>query len=186
MVHTSSDELLDVVDDSDHVVDTLTRGEVHRRQLTHRSVHILVFSSAGALLLQKRSKLKDECGGMWDTSCAGHVESGQGYDETVPRELEEELGFSLEEPVTPLFKMQPTDDNGREFAMVYQTVRDGPFVVAPDEIDEVKWFEPAYLDSWVAEQSQIDSGQHDDRTLTSGFCEIWQRYRQQAHSASAN
>ncbi|OED37019.1 hypothetical protein AB833_25190 [Chromatiales bacterium (ex Bugula neritina AB1)] len=179
MVNTSSAELLDVVDADDHVVETLTRGEIHRRQLTHRSVHVLVFSDQGSLLLQKRSMLKDECGGMWDTSCAGHVESGQSYEETAPRELLEELGLEHAKPLIELFKMQPTDDNGREFAKVYRTENNGPFTVAADEIDEIKWFEPAQLDIWVAEQIRIDADGENGRTLTSGFCEIWKRYRQE-------
>jgi len=82
---TSLSELLDVVDDRDQVIGTLTRGEIHRRELKHRSVHVLVFDGDGSVLLQKRSMEKDECAGMWDTSCAGHVESGQDYAEMIYR-----------------------------------------------------------------------------------------------------
>jgi len=87
--------MLDVVDLNDVVVGSKTRGEVHRLQLPHRSVHVLVFNPDKDLLLQKRSMLKDECAGMWDSSCAGHVEAGQSYAETVAREFEEELGVAL-------------------------------------------------------------------------------------------
>ena len=121
MAQTLSSELLDVVDPADRVIDTRTRGEIHRLRLMHRSVHVLVFNTAGELLLQKRSMQKDECAGMWDSSCAGHVESGQSYDQTAPRELEEELGFSSPQPLTPLFKMSATEDNG--FVMQQPRVR---------------------------------------------------------------
>lgn len=173
MAQTLSTELLDVVDAHDAVLHAETRGEVHRQGLMHRSVHVLVFDQNGSLLLQKRSMQKDECGGMWDSSCAGHVESQQTYDETAPRELLEELGFSVNAPLDTLFKMQPTLENGNEFAMVYKTIYGGPFTIAADEIDEIRWFTPDCLDEWVG-QSELNemSGQ-----LTRGFCEIWRRFR---------
>ena len=116
MAETSASELLDVVDFNDIVVDSKSRGEVHRLQLPHRSIHVLVFNANGDLLLQKRSMQKDECAGMWGSSCAGHVEAGQHYATTVVREFEEELG--IEPGCVPeyLFKMSPTADNGMEFA----------------------------------------------------------------------
>lgn len=180
LAQTLSSELLDVVDAADQVVGCRTRGDIHQLRLMHRSVHVLVFSSDGALLLQKRSMQKDECGGMWDSSCAGHVESGQSYEQTAPRELEEELGLPLSVPLQQLFKMPATPDNGHEFAMVYRTVHDGPFVFAEDEIDEIAWFGKPAIDQWVADTLAISD--QAAQTLTSGFCEIWQQYRRQCDS----
>lgn len=181
MVETSSSEMLDVVDLNDAVVGSKTRGEVHRLQLPHRSVHVLVFNPDEDLLLQKRSMQKDECGGMWDSSCAGHVEAGQSYAETVAREFEEELGVTLTDDPAYLFKMRPTAGNGMEFAAVYRTCHEGPFKFAEDEIDELQWFPAAQLDAWVAGRSAIEGAQ-----LTTGFCEIWQRYRALADAPLGN
>ena len=174
-LQTSSSELLDIVDDNDLVVGALSRGEIHQRELKHRSVHVLVFDGDGSLLLQKRSMEKDQCAGMWDTSCAGHVESGQSYADTAPRELQEELGFSSAVELNTLFKMEPTPKNGNEFAMVYSVVHKGPFVAAEDEIDELRWFTFLELDRWV--ESLSTSGESAEQDLTSGFMEIWNRYR---------
>ena len=173
---TSSSELLDIVDDQDQVIATLTRGEIHQRGLTHRSVHVLVFDDAGSIVLQKRSALKDECPGLWDSSCAGHVESGQSYLETAPRELMEELGIAIEQPMQELFKMPPNADNGFEFAMVYKLVHNGPFVAAEDEIDQLQWFSAEHINEWIA-------GDERDE-LTSGFKEIWNRYCEFGSSAA--
>ena len=87
-----SQELLDVVDFEDRVTGVKMRGEVHAQGLMHRAVHVLVFNSAGQLFLQKRSMTKDESPGQWDTSAAGHVDSGETYLECAVRELAEELG----------------------------------------------------------------------------------------------
>lgn len=184
MAETSASELLDVVDLNDQVVDSRTRGEVHQRQLPHRSIHVLVFNDSGQLLLQKRSMLKDECAGMWDSSCAGHVEAGQSYDETVAREFDEELGVNLQSDPEYLFKMAPTPGNGMEFAAIYRVYENGPFNFAADEIDELQWFSTEQLDSWVARNgatssitgSGVTSGAAEAE-LTTGFCEIWLRYR---------
>jgi len=88
-----SHELLDVVDENDNVVAVKTRGEIHARGLMHRAVHILLFNSSGELFLQKRSLAKDEQPGKWDSSAAGHVDSGEDYADCARREIGEELGI---------------------------------------------------------------------------------------------
>ena len=173
MAETSASELLDVVDLNDVVVDSKSRGEVHRLQLPHRSIHVLVFNADGCLLLQKRSMQKDECAGMWDSSCAGHVEAGQHYATTAVREFDEELGVELGAEPEYLFKMSPTAGNGMEFAAVYRVYHEGPFVIAEDEIDELEWFNGTQLDRWVDGESALEGAE-----LTTGFCEIWRRYRE--------
>ncbi len=170
---TVSTELLDIVDDEDQVIGSATRGEIHQQALMHRSVHIIVLDGKGRVLLQKRSMQKDQCAGMWDTSCAGHVESGHSYAETAPRELQEELG--IDGPLHQLFKMHPTKDNGQEFALVYTIEHAGPFTPAVDEIDELKWYSFEEVDNWLHRLSSISIDQHD---LTSGFMEIWRQYRE--------
>ena len=48
-------ELLAVVDENDEPVVPRNRATIHRDNLLHRAVHILLFNSRGELLLQKRS-----------------------------------------------------------------------------------------------------------------------------------
>lgn len=89
------DEIVDVVDFNNNVINQASRYEVHKKGLMHRSVHIIVFNSQGDLFLQKRSMIKDENPGLWDTSAAGHVDAGEDYLHCAERELEEELGISV-------------------------------------------------------------------------------------------
>ena len=67
------------MDANDTVIDVMSRGEVHQLGLMHRSVHILVFNSADELFIQKRSMSKDSNPGLWDSSAAGHLDSGEDY-----------------------------------------------------------------------------------------------------------
>ena len=89
----SSDEILDVVDMEDRVTGQATRQDIHAKSLIHRAVHILVFNSKDDLYLQRRVWTKDENPGLWDSSAAGHVDSGESYDSCAHRELKEELSI---------------------------------------------------------------------------------------------
>ena len=81
------EEIFDVVNDRDEVINQLPRSQVHREELKHRAVHVLVFHNDGRLFLQKRSMSKDSEPGKWDSSAAGHLDSGESYDEAAQREL---------------------------------------------------------------------------------------------------
>ena len=90
------EDIFDVVNERDEVIDAKPRSVVHAQGLLHRAVHMLVFNSRGAIFLQKRSMKKDRQPGVWDSSCSGHVDSGEIYDETAARELRA-VGRSTEE-----------------------------------------------------------------------------------------
>ena len=56
------------------------------------------------------------------------------------RELMEEIGLLVEQPLEPLFKLDACEDTGMEFCWVYRTQSEGPFDLNPEEIDEGRWF----------------------------------------------
>lgn len=158
-------EYVDVVNELDQVTDRRPRREVHALNLRHRAVHILVFNDRGCLFLQKRSMKKDLNKGLWDSSAAGHVDSGEIYRDSADRELTEELGVTAE--LTSLFKLDPTPKLGMEFIQVYSTLHNGPFALAKNEIDEGVWLERDEVSARV---------QADDPTLTETFKIIWRNY----------
>ncbi len=164
-----SHELLDVVDEDDVVIAVERRGEIHARGLMHRAVHILLFNSRGELFLQKRSMSKDEQPGKWDSSAAGHVDSGEQYLACAEREINEELGVVVESPLEPLFKLPATPRTGNEHCMVYRYCHDGPLRLDSDEIDDGAWIDPAAMDRRVAD---------DDPDLTDAIRLIWKRFRE--------
>src|SRR3989442_704060 len=87
-----SEEIFDVVNEGDEVIGQKPRSEIHRLNLKHRAVHVLVFNARGELFLQKRSMKKDCFPGAWDSSASGHLDTGESYDACAVRELREELG----------------------------------------------------------------------------------------------
>ena len=85
-------DIFDVVDRSDNVLRQESRSVVHREELLHRAIHVFVFNKAGQIYLQRRSMGKDTAPGKWVSSCSGHVDAGEDYDEAAGRELIEEIG----------------------------------------------------------------------------------------------
>jgi len=169
------EDIFDVVNERDEVVGARPRSEVHARGLLHRAVHILVFNSRGEIFLQKRSMKKDRQPGVWDSSCSGHVDSGETYHQAALRELGEELGLHLpaaqraSPPLEQLFKIDACEETDAEFVWVYRCQNEGPFQLHPDEIERGGWFAPKKVSSWAAEKPQ---------EFATAFRLLWKKFRQ--------
>ena len=134
------DEMLTQVTDGDEVLGPVLRSLVHGNpSLIHRSVHILVVSPEGRLLLQKRSMRKDTQPGKWDTSVGGHVGFGQSYEEAARREAEEELGLRPE-MLSFLYPSRIRNAVESENIHTFLHISSGPFRPEPDEIDELRFW----------------------------------------------
>ncbi len=137
MITDNLEELFDVVDENNNVVGKATRGEVHTKGLWHRAIHVLILNSKKEILLQKRSMTKELYKGYWiDT--AGHVDSGESYEETAKREMKEEIGIDTE--LEHLFDCTKYTGNDNEFIRVFLGHHDGPFEINKNEMDFVKFF----------------------------------------------
>jgi 16S rRNA (adenine1518-N6/adenine1519-N6)-dimethyltransferase len=156
-------EIFDVVDSEDKVIGKASRHEVHTRRLRHRAIHIFVRNKAGELFLQRRSRWKDVCPLRWDSSAAGHVNSGQEYEETAQRELHEELG--IQAPLKKIATLGASEETGYEFVHLFEALHDGPFQLPPAEIDCGAWFRTAQIESWVKRRPE---------DFAPGFLRCWQ------------
>ena len=162
-----AEDIFDVVNESDEIVGRAPRHEVHARGLLHRAVHVLVFNSCGEIFLQKRSMKKDRQPGVWDSSCSGHVDSGEDYDETAVRELGEEIGLHLAAPPQRLFKIDACEETDAEFVWVYRCENEGPFELHPDEIETGDWFASERVSRWIEEKPQ---------DFAPAFVFIWKKF----------
>jgi isopentenyl-diphosphate delta-isomerase type 1 len=160
-------ELFDIVDEDDNVVGMATRAECHGNpELIHRVVHVLVVSSKGDLLLQKRSPNKDIQPGKWDTSVGGHLDPGESYHEAALREMSEELGLTGL-PLTFLYKSKIRNEIESENVATYLTSFDGEVLWNPHEIDSARY--------WTAEEidAAVDTG-----VFTPNFEEEWAMFQE--------
>ncbi|MFQ5482644.1 MAG: NUDIX domain-containing protein [Nitrospinaceae bacterium] len=158
-------ELFNVVDAEDRVLGQATRGEVHAKELLHRSVHILVFDFEGRLFLQERSAAKDENPGFWDTSAAGHVNAGETYLDCAHRELMEELGLQVN--LEPVMKITACPETFWEHVAVFSCQTDAPITINPDEIKQGRF--------WTLDEIQ-KAVRQGDLPFTSSFKLILHKY----------
>ncbi|MCX6910754.1 MAG: NUDIX domain-containing protein [Verrucomicrobia bacterium] len=160
-------ELFDVVNANDEVIGQATRGEVHRRGLMHRAVHIFVFNFAGHLYLQKRSQTKDKHPGCYDSSASGHHDAGEDADTCAQRELREELGLEAGAGLTRLFKIPACAETGWEHVTFYTLQTDAPPQPNPREIESGRFFTLAEVLRMI---------EADPRQFTPGFLKVLQKF----------
>ena len=147
-------EMVDVVDDDDRVVATVSRTAMRAQRLQHRSVSVAVISTDGRLLVHRRADNKDVWPGMWDIAAGGVVAAGEGYLDAARRELAEELGVkagSLEY----LGKAAFADEAVALIGSCYVTVSDGPFSFTDGEIAEVRWVTRPELEALMATEAFV-------------------------------
>jgi isopentenyldiphosphate isomerase len=106
---------------------------------------VLVFSTDGKVLLQRRSQHKDLFPGYWCASASGHVGQGETYDVTAVREVLEELGISV--PVHSAGKTTVRSIYETEITALYTAHSDGPFHFHPTETDGGEYFDQERLAS---------------------------------------
>jgi isopentenyl-diphosphate delta-isomerase type 1 len=151
-------EILDVVDADDRVVGAMERGEVHRKRLFHRSVHVFVFDEEGRLYLQRRSLAKEEHPGKWDSSASGHMDRGESYEAAAARELEEEIGVKASPE--PVIKMRACAETGLEHSMLFRVRRkrtDPSPKPNPREVLEGRFFRAEEIEDMLSEESEAFS-----------------------------
>lgn len=154
------DDIFDIVDSNDTVVGSAPRSIVHRERLMHRAAHILIFCNVGGrkkILLQKRSMLKDSYPGRYTTSCSGHVDSGETYDEAAVRELSEETGVVASvADMRKVGKIKACARTGNEFTFVYEMEipESTAFKFSPDEVESLEWADVADFESELSQHPE--------------------------------
>jgi isopentenyldiphosphate isomerase len=142
-------ELLLVVDESDHPLETLPRKEVHADMLLHRISHIWVIDDQKRVLVQKRSLQKDKWPGMWECWFGGHVLADDTYLETAVLETKEEIGLQVKPENLSLFaKKRVTNTQENIFVSVYGLQRSldiASIKLEAEEVELVKWLTIAEL-----------------------------------------
>ncbi|WP_239257219.1 NUDIX hydrolase [Listeria ilorinensis] len=115
------------------------RGDVLQTGEYHLVVHICMFNRKGELLIQKRHSSKRSWSGMWDLSAAGAALAGETSREAAEREVEEELGITIElahkRPVLTFQFEQGFDD----FWLIDNESDCSQLTLQKKEVQAVKW-----------------------------------------------
>lgn len=167
------DEIFDVVDENDEVVSQEARKEVHAQNLLHRAVHMFVFNKSKDILLQKRSSLKDKFPNRWDSSAAGHLDTGESYEACVVRELKEELGIEGVD-TQKIAKISASEITGFEFIELHLVRHDGALRFPCSEVSAAEWFTMEQVREWVVTRPQ---------DFAPGFIECWSIFEEKMGAA---
>jgi isopentenyldiphosphate isomerase len=145
------DEFFDVVSDDDEVVGRAARKEVHAKGHIHRSVLFFIFDREGRVFVNQRTDTKEFYPGCWSIVFGGHVRAGEGYEDTVEREAEEEAGVTGKPFFMAAFKKR-FDDRDRENVRVYGFIADQEPVLDRTEIKQGAFLTLAELEHKIGEE----------------------------------
>jgi 8-oxo-dGTP pyrophosphatase MutT (NUDIX family) len=144
-------DLVDIVDEHDKVVRTVSRVEMRTNRLRHRGVFIAVITSEKQLVLHQRSALKDIWPLRWDICAGGVVDAGESYEVAAHRELLEELGISA--PLTEIGGGYYEDDDVALFGRGFVALHDGPYEFKDGEVTAIELATLRQLDELVPVRS---------------------------------
>lgn len=91
----SQHELIDVLNETGEVIDTISRGQAESENQITNNVLVFVFNSVGQVWTQLRPQSKSYYPGKWDISACGGVLSGETKDEAAQRETMEEMRLDV-------------------------------------------------------------------------------------------
>jgi isopentenyl-diphosphate delta-isomerase len=146
-----------LVDREDREIGIAEKLETHRRGDLHRAFSVLIWDSAGRLLLQRRQIDKYHSGGLWTNSCCGHPRPGERSDDAAMRRLGEEMGIAC--ALTPIgtFTYRAELGDGlieHELVHLFRGIYDGAVAPNPTECDGFSWSTPETIRRQIASVPQ--------------------------------
>ncbi len=157
---STSDELVEHLDEDGNVLEVVTRARMRRENLRHRSVGIVVLNGRGEVLIHRRAEDKDVWPGQWDLAAGGVIAHGETFEEAAARELAEELGITGAE-LEFVHEAPYGDHQVRALARYYRVRWDGAIDFPDGEIVEALWVSPGELhrrlsvDGFVPDSRQV-------------------------------
>lgn len=133
-------EMLDLVDENDNIIGSIERNIALKEQKNNiRVINIFITTSDNKIIVPLRSSNRRIFPNCYDFSVGGFVTSGDDYEKTAYKELDEELGIKnvkLEE----IGYFKPWDINTACFSKLYRLYYDGYLDYDKDGISEILYF----------------------------------------------
>jgi isopentenyl-diphosphate delta-isomerase len=144
-----------LIDENDHELGVGEKMATHLEGLLHRAFSVVIVSTKGEMLLQKRAIIKYHSGGLWTNACCGHPRPGEGVIEAANRRLMEEMGIACD--LKPWFNFAYRADldhdlveNEYDHVLIGRCDKVEP-KPDPDEADDWKWMKLDALNKDIAQ-----------------------------------
>lgn len=141
-------ELLYLVDEKDNVLGSHLRdSETYNLRKNFRVINAFIINSKGELWVPRRAAHKKLFPLALDVSCGGHVTFGDSYEETLVKEVREELNLvvSLDDCELLGYLNPHEHEKLSAFMKVYLIKSDETPKYNPDDFIEDYWLKPSEL-----------------------------------------
>jgi len=131
-----SEEIMTLVDEKNQIIGEVLRSKMRFGIDFHRATYILVFTTSGQLIVQKRTLNKSFCPGWYGVTTGGVVATGESYQLCAQREIAEELGISPELNCHGVFYTEGEGFKiwGKIYSCIYDESLHGPLTPQPSEV----------------------------------------------------
>jgi len=135
--------LIDTVNKVDQVTGTIEKAAALDAGVNFRVVHVFVFNDKGELLIQQIPQGKRHAG-MWGSSVAGYVYSGESYEHAALRRLRQELGIdtpqrTIHTPMPLILKTTMKEGESDKFIALFTTKTSLSPVPNSAEVAAINW-----------------------------------------------
>lgn len=168
MFDSDDQEILDVVNENDEVIGTINRGDMSSLKQTPgrylRTIEMFIQRPDGAIYLPRRSTQKKIAPGGLDLSVAGHMLSGETYEQACVREIKEEAGIDATiDQLILIAKVKPSSAIVY-FRNIYLFRTDTTPQLSPEHT-EATWISLDKLESTVQNDIPTKETLYEDITL---------------------
>jgi isopentenyldiphosphate isomerase len=125
-------EYLDIYDEEGNFLGKEERSIVHRDALWHKTIHCWLYDKDGNVFFQRRAEE-----GTLYTTASGHLQAGESLERGFHREIEEEIGISIDASDAECVEVIPfvmdrekkdgTMFRDRAFAHIYVDLYEGDY-----------------------------------------------------------
>ena len=159
-------EMLTIVDDQLHPIQTMSREMAHKTGALHQVIHCWVidpYQSEIQIYLQQRSKNKADFPGLYDLTSTGHIDAGETRVQAVCREVMEEIGLILNPTYLKYLghvkeEIQIAEFFDREIAHVFVDPIQNPIFYPGEEVDSIVKLPISEFKKWLQSPNQQLTG----------------------------
>ncbi|MBQ0037660.1 MAG: NUDIX domain-containing protein [Clostridiales bacterium] len=115
------------------------RGEQVAPGDYHLVIHVIIFNSAGQMLIQQRQSCKKSWPDKWDITVGGCAMAGENSQQAAMRELQEELGLHIDLTNTAPDLMVGFKEGFDDMYLLVRDIDLSTLTLQADEVQAVRW-----------------------------------------------